>query len=119
MGNGRIALSLKKAKNCRLNKDWVIRSDHYSHASFSTLLLCNAVKAPDLLSSTVVGQTDFDITLGKCVVLDRNLACAVLVRHKTLSNGGVKVCQLPQQLNSVSHCRTKLTTRGLRLVLAF
>ena len=52
-------------------------------------------KAP-IQSDTVVGQTDFDVTIGQCVASDRNLACAVqIIRHKTLSDGKVKVCLIP------------------------
>ena len=40
-------------------------------------------------------QTDYDVTIEECVVSDRNLACADLIRHKTLSNGEDKVCLLP------------------------
>ena len=40
-------------------------------------------------------KTDFDVTTRQCVVLDRNLACPILVRRKTLSDGGVKICLLP------------------------
>ena len=44
-------------------------------------------KGIDPLSDTVVRQTEFDVTIGQCVVSDRNLARAALIRHKTLSNG--------------------------------
>ena len=39
--------------------------------------------------------TDFDVTIGQCVVSDRNLAFAILIRHKTLPDGKVRVCLLP------------------------
>ena len=39
--------------------------------------------------------TDFDVNIGRCVVSDRNLACAAFIRHKTLSDDMVKVCLLP------------------------
>ena len=43
--------------------------------------------------------TDFDVTIGRCVMSDRNLAlCAVLIKHKARSDGELKVCLLPQQL---------------------
>ena len=35
------------------------------------------------LSGTVVGQTDFNVTIGQCAVSYRNLAYAILIRHKT------------------------------------
>ena len=44
---------------------------------------------------TVEGQTDFDVIIGQCVVSDKTLACAILVRRKTLSDGEVRVCLLP------------------------
>ena len=44
------------------------------------------------LSDVVVRQTDFDGTVGQLVVSDRNLACAIIIRHKTLSDGEDKVC---------------------------
>ena len=47
---------------------------------------------------TVTWQTDFDITIAQHVVFDRSLAWVVLIRLKTLSNGGFKVCLLLWQL---------------------
>ena len=52
-------------------------------------------KGTDPLSDTVVRQTDFDVTIRQRVVSDRNLACTLLIRHKTLSDGKVKACLLP------------------------
>ena len=46
----------------------------------------------------VVRQADFDVVIGQCVVSERNLACAVLIRHETLSDGTVKVCLFPKRL---------------------
>ena len=40
----------------------------------------------------------YDVTIGQCFVSDRNPAFAILIRHKTLFNGEVKVCQLPLRL---------------------
>ena len=37
-------------------------------------------------------QTDFDFITGQCLVPDENSACWIPVRHKTLSDGDVKVC---------------------------
>ena len=34
-------------------------------------------------------QTDFDVTTGQCFVSDKNLANAILIRHRTLSDGEV------------------------------
>ena len=34
--------------------------------------------------------TDYDVTIGQCVASNRNLPCAFLIRHKTLSDGKVK-----------------------------
>ena len=51
-------------------------------------------KSPDPFSSTVVGQTDFDVITGRCVVSDWNLEYAILVRRETLSDDEVKVCLL-------------------------
>ena len=39
----------------------------------------------DPLSDTVVRQADFDVTIGHCVVSDRNLPRAILIGRKTLS----------------------------------
>ena len=46
-------------------------------------------------SDIIVRQTNFDVTIGQYVVPDRILACATVVRHKTLSDGEVKVGLLP------------------------
>ena len=46
---------------------------------------------PDPLSDTIVRQTDFDVTIGQYVVPDRNLARAILKRHKAMSDGDAKV----------------------------
>ena len=46
-------------------------------------------QGPDPLSGTVGRQTGLDLTIGQWVVSDRNLACAVLNRHKNLSDGEV------------------------------
>ena len=54
-------------------------------------------KSPDPFSSTVVDfdfDTDFDVIIGRCVVSDRNLEYAILVRRETLSDDEVKVCLL-------------------------
>ena len=42
-------------------------------------------EGPEPLIGTVVRLTD--VTIGQCVVSDRNLARAILIRHKTLSVG--------------------------------
>ena len=47
---------------------------------------------------TVVQQTDSDVTVGQCLVTDRNPAFTILIRHRTVSDGEVQVCLLPQQL---------------------
>ena len=52
-------------------------------------------KAPIYKSGTVVRLTDSDVTIGQCVVSDRNLVCAFLIRYKTLSDGEAEVCLLP------------------------
>ena len=52
-------------------------------------------KGSELLSATVVRQRDSDVTIGQRVVSDRNLACAILIRHTALSDGEVKVYLLP------------------------
>ena len=49
---------------------------------------------------TVTWQTDFNITIAQRVVFDRSLAWVVLIRLKTLSNGGFIVCLLLWQLES-------------------
>ena len=70
----------------------------------------SSVKTPGLPSDTVVRQTDFDVTIGQCVVSDRNLSCAILIRHKTLSD--VEVSLLPKQLCVLSHCRRTVPDGG-------
>ena len=50
---------------------------------------------PDPLSDTVVRQIDFDVITGQSLVSNNNLACATLIRHKTLFDSEVKVCLLP------------------------
>ena len=52
-------------------------------------------KGPYPPTGTVIRQTDFDISIGQCLVSDRNLACAFLIRRKTQSGGEAKVCLLP------------------------
>ena len=52
-------------------------------------------KGPHPLSVTIGRQTDTDVTIGLRVVSDRNLTRAILIRQKTLSDGGVRVCLLP------------------------
>ena len=39
-----------------------------------------------------VWQRDSDVTIGQFVVSDGNLACAIFIRHETLSDEEVKVC---------------------------
>ena len=39
-------------------------------------------------------MTDSDVTIGQGVVSGRNLACAILIGHKTLSDVEAKVCLL-------------------------
>ena len=46
-------------------------------------------------SVTVLRQTHFDVIIRQCVMSDRNLAYAVLIRHKTQSDGEVRDCLLP------------------------
>ena len=65
------------------------------------------------LSRSVVRRPDSDVTVGQCVVSERNLAYAVLIRHKALSDGDVKVCLLPQQLYVLSQGRTTVSDGGL------
>ena len=38
-----------------------------------------------------VGQIDFDVNIGQCVVADRNLLGSVLIKRKTLFDGEVNV----------------------------
>ena len=47
----------------------------------------------DPLSDADLRQLDFDVTIGQCVVFERNLACGVLIRHTTLFDG--TECLLP------------------------
>ena len=42
-------------------------------------------KGPSELSGAVAQQAVFDITTRQCAVSDRNLACADLIRHQTMS----------------------------------
>ena len=55
-------------------------------------------QGPASLSDTVVRQTDFDVTIGQYIVFYRSLACAIFIRHETLSDREVKVCLPPEQL---------------------
>ena len=71
-----------------------------------------SLAGPHPLSGTVVRQADTDATIGQCVVSDRYLACAVLTRHKTLSDSEVNFCLFPQQLYVLSHCRTTVSYSG-------
>ena len=41
-------------------------------------------KGSDPRPGTVVRQTDFDVTIGQCVVTDSNLAYVTLIEHKTV-----------------------------------
>ena len=41
------------------------------------------------------GTADLDVTIGQHIASDRNVGRAILIGHKTLSNGEVKVCLLP------------------------
>ena len=50
-------------------------------------------QGPDQSSDTVVGLTDFDVTIGYCVS-DENVTYAILIKYKTLSDGEVKTCPL-------------------------
>ena len=53
-------------------------------------------QCPNSPSDSVVLRTDFVVTVGQteCIVSDRNLACTILIRHETLSDGEVNVCPL-------------------------
>ena len=51
-----------------------------------------------------------DVTIGQCVVCDRNLACAILIRHKTLSGGDVKVCLSSDTVGLAVDRRLDVTT---------
>ena len=44
------------------------------------ICVCQGLDPPP---GTVVWQTDFGVTMGQCVVSDRNLVCTVLIGHKT------------------------------------
>ena len=47
-----------------------------------------SLKAPVAYQAlSVVQQTDFDVTVGQCVVSGNDLARAILIRHETLSDG--------------------------------
>ena len=57
----------------------------------SSCLFCKvSIEGLDPLSSTVAQQSHSDVTIGKCLVSDRNLACAVVIRHKTVSDKELK-----------------------------
>ena len=60
----------------------VKQADRYSPCYWDMEKLTNHLDPP---SGTFLRQTDFDVTIGRCVVSDRNLACAVFLRRKTLS----------------------------------
>ena len=45
-----------------------------------------AVKGLMMMMMTTY-DTDYDVTIGQCVESDRNPTRAVLIRHKTLSDG--------------------------------
>ena len=45
----------------------------------------------DMFCPTVIRQADFGVTVGQCAVPARELACAVLITHKTLSDAEVSV----------------------------
>ena len=49
------------------------------------------LEAPSHYQAHVVGQTDFNVTVGQCVVSDRNLARVALIRHKRLGDGEVRM----------------------------
>ena len=55
------------------------------------------------LHADAVRQSDSDVTIGQSDnVSERNLACAILIRHKTLSDDRVQICLLscgPDQLS--------------------
>ena len=55
-------------------------------------------KDPEPLLGTVARQTDFDVTIGPCGVYEGYVACAILNRHKTMSDDEVKVCLPPWQM---------------------
>ena len=65
---------------------------------YSGMVRARQLKGPDTPLSAVVRQREFDVSIGQCGVSDRDLACTILIRHKILSDGEVKVCLLPQQL---------------------
>ena len=64
---------------------------------------------PHPLSGTAVGQTDFDVTIGQCVMSDKNLACTILMRHKTMSDG-----ERSEPVCSHSNCMFCPTVPGSR-----
>ena len=57
-------------------------------------------------------MTDLEVSIRQCVVFDGNPAHAVLIRHKILPNGAIKVSLLPKQLYVLSHCRTTVNVSG-------
>ena len=59
----------------------------------------NGFRAHAHLSDTVVRQTDFDVNIGQCLLSDRNLVCATLIKHKTLSDGEASVCSQSKWLD--------------------
>ena len=64
-----------------------------SHFPFRT----ECSQRPRSTSPTIVRQTDCDVTIGRCVVSDRILACAILIRHETQSDSEHKVYLLQCQ----------------------
>ena len=52
---------------------------------------------PIEVSPLKVGDVSY-VTTRRCVVSNRNLACAPLIRRKMLSDGEIKVCLLSKQL---------------------
>ena len=58
-----------------------------------------------------------DVTIGQSVVSDRNLARAIVSRHKILSDSKVEVCLLPQQLHLLSRCRRIVPGSGSGLLV--
>ena len=54
-----------------------------------------ATEGSNLLSDTVIPQTDVDVTTRQCVVSGRNLSTRyTLFRHKALPDDDVKLCLL-------------------------
>ena len=62
---------------------------------FFAFQVTNKSLGPDSPSDTVGKQTDFDVTIRQRVVSSSNLARAIPVRRKALSDSEVKVCLLP------------------------